>query len=102
MIDRYGVAGAHGQTAMYQMIWTASAQENPRRGIELARALMQNVSVSEECCLKARYAEAVMIEEAGNIEPAHAAYTALIQELGQKSSSLYQWVIDDMQRRLKS
>lgn len=100
VVDQHGLGTELGQSAAYQLIWTAEAQNDPQRGIELARSLQQNSSAPVEMRTKARYAEAVMIEDSGNKAQAHAAYRALLQELKVLPGTKYVWIISDMRDRL--
>ena len=81
VIDRHGEVSEQGQDAVYQLIWTVSQQDNHQRGLELARAAKQNTGASAIYRMKARYAEAVMIEELGNKEQAFTIYRALLAEI---------------------
>lgn len=102
VVDQHGLGTELGQSAVYQLIWTAEAQNDPQRGIELARALQQNSSAPVEMRMKGRYAEAVMIEISGNKAQAHAAYESLLRDLKGLTGTEYAWIISDMRTRLSN
>jgi len=81
VVDEFGTNSRAGLSATYQLIWTASAQQDFDRAIGLSDAFLASPAATPRDRVNGRWAQAIMFQNRGDVQGARTRYEQLLREL---------------------
>lgn len=100
LIDLCGPDSPTGVEAAYQMVWNMGQTRDYARAIDLANGVARSPGASAVMSMQGRWAAAIMMQNAGNVAEARAAFAAIQRDCG--TDPRFESLLEDIRRRLQA